>query len=89
MTADSTEGSTTAAGSGRLWAWDILTGEVKAKVSVPWGPAGYEPRKKAVGRDGKEKERVNVMSCIAWREGGFGDQYCVGGTSGVVTVFGY
>jgi len=89
MTADSTGGSTTAAGSGRLWAWDILTGEVKAKVSVPWGPAGYEPRKKAVGRDGKEKERVNVMSCIAWREGGFGDQYCVGGTSGVVTVFGY
>lgn len=76
-------------GAGRLWAWDILTGEVKAEISVPWGPAGHEPRKKAVGRDGKEKERINVLSCIAWREDGFGDQYCVSGTSGVVTVFGY
>lgn len=76
-------------GEGRLWAWDTLTGEVLAKVQVPWGPAGLEPRKKLVGKDGKEKERNNVISCIAWREDGFGDQYCVGGTSGTVTVFGY
>jgi mitogen-activated protein kinase organizer 1 len=41
-----------------------------------------------IGRDGKEKERKNVVSCIAWKDGGFGDQFCVGGTSGVVTVFG-
>ncbi|KAH7033202.1 WD40-repeat-containing domain protein [Microdochium trichocladiopsis] len=89
MTTENPAGLASAAGAGRLWAWNILTGEVKAKISVPWGPAGYEPRKKAVGRDGKEKERVNVVSCIAWREDGFGDQFCVGGTSGVVTVFGY
>ncbi|KAH8663975.1 WD40-repeat-containing domain protein [Xylariales sp. PMI_506] len=76
-------------GEGRLWAWDILTGELKAQVRVPWGPAGTEPRRKLIGKDGKEKERSNVTSCIAWRENGFGDQYCVGGTSGVVTVFGY
>ncbi|KAI1429519.1 WD40-repeat-containing domain protein [Xylaria sp. FL1777] len=73
---------------GRIWAWDVVTGELKATVRIPWGPAGLEP-KKVVGKDGKEKERTNVISCLAWREGGFGDQFCVGGTSGVVTVFGY
>ncbi|ORY71669.1 WD40-repeat-containing domain protein [Pseudomassariella vexata] len=76
-------------GDGKLWAWDVVTGEVKAKVNVPWGPAGAETRKKLIGKDGKEKERNNVVSCMAWREHGFGDQYCVGGTSGAVTVFGY
>ncbi|KAI4865334.1 WD40 repeat-like protein [Hypoxylon rubiginosum] len=75
-------------GEGRIWAWDILTGELKAKVAVPWGPAGHEP-KKLVGKDGKPKERSNILTCFAWREGGFGDQYCVSGTSGIVTVFGY
>ncbi|RKU40215.1 hypothetical protein DL546_000084 [Coniochaeta pulveracea] len=73
---------------GRLWAWDLLTGKMVAKVSVPWGPGGAESRKRVLGRDGKEKERKNVVSCIAWRNDGFGDQFCVGGTSGVVTVFG-
>lgn len=72
---------------GMVWAWDMLTGKVAAKVPVPWGPGG-ESRKKVVGRDGKERERKNVVSCIAWRENGWGDQFCVGGTSGVVTVFG-
>jgi mitogen-activated protein kinase organizer 1 len=74
--------------AGRVWAWDLLTGKLAAKVQVPWGPQGAAGAKKVVGRDGKEKERKNVVSCIAWREGGFGDQFCVGGTSGVVTVFG-
>lgn len=75
---------------GRLWVWDLLTGRVAAKLAVPWGPPGYEGnrRKRAVGRDGKEKERTNVVSCVAWRDGGWGDQFCVGGTSGVVTVYG-
>ncbi|KAK4103976.1 WD40 repeat-like protein [Parathielavia hyrcaniae] len=72
---------------GRVWAWDLLTGKLVATLPVPWG-IGNEARKKAIGRDGKEKERKNVVSCIAWKEGGFGDQFCVGGTSGVVTVFG-
>ncbi|KAF4989732.1 hypothetical protein FDECE_14614 [Fusarium decemcellulare] len=75
-------------GQGRIWAWDLLTGKLAAKVTVPWGPQGFEPKKKVVGRDGKEKVRSNVISCMAWREGGWGDQFCVGGTSGVVTVFG-
>ncbi|KAI0194092.1 WD domain-containing protein [Xylaria flabelliformis] len=73
---------------GRVWAWDVVTGELKATIRVPWGPPGLEP-KKVVGKDGKEKERTNVISCLAWREGGFGDQFCVSGTSGVVTVYGY
>ncbi|OTB05746.1 hypothetical protein M426DRAFT_10195 [Hypoxylon sp. CI-4A] len=75
-------------GEGRILAWDVLTGELKAKVTVPWGPPGHEP-KKLIGKDGKMKERSNVLSCFAWRENGFGDQYCVSGTSGIVTVLGY
>ncbi|KFG77686.1 hypothetical protein MANI_016435 [Metarhizium anisopliae] len=74
-------------GEGRVWAWDLLTGKVVAKVSIPWGPHGYEQKKKAIGRDGKEKTRSNVISCLAWKEDGWGDQFCVGGSSGVVAVF--
>jgi mitogen-activated protein kinase organizer 1 len=74
-------------GAGRIWAWDVLSGKVVATVTVPWGPVGHEA-KKVIGKDGKPKVRNNVISCMAWREGGWGDQFCVGGTSGVVTVFG-
>lgn len=74
---------------GRVWAWDLLTGKLVATVPVPWaGNGGNDARRKVVDRDGREKERKNVVSCIAWKDGGFGDQFCVGGTSGVVTVFG-
>ncbi|KAL6849821.1 hypothetical protein ACO1O0_009366 [Amphichorda felina] len=73
-------------GEGRIWVWSLLSGKVVARVRVPWGPGGA--RKKVVGRDGKEKMRSNVVSCLAWREDGWGDQFCAGGTSGVVTVFG-
>lgn len=85
---DEMTGAPGQAAEGRIWAWDVVTGELKATLRVPWGPPGLEP-KRVVGKDGKEKERTNVMSCLAWREGGFGDQFCVSGTSGVVTVFGY
>lgn len=85
MTGNDTEGLSP--GDGRILAWDLLSGRLAAKVAVPWGPEGYDARKKVVGRDGKEKVRKNVVSCMAWRDDGFGDQFCVGGTSGVVTVF--
>ncbi|TDZ74235.1 WD repeat domain-containing protein 83 [Colletotrichum trifolii] len=75
-------------GQGKIWAWDLLTGRLVATVSVPWGPEGYEPKKKVLGRDGKAKEKSSVISCLAWRDDGWGDQFCVGGTSGVATVFG-
>ncbi|KND93831.1 WD repeat domain-containing protein 83 [Tolypocladium ophioglossoides CBS 100239] len=75
-------------GDGRIWAWDLLSGELVATVKVPWGPQGFEQRKKVISKDGKVKKRSNVTSCLAWRENGWGDQFCVGGTSGVVTVFG-
>ncbi|KAF6828156.1 mitogen-activated protein kinase organizer 1 (WD domain-containing protein) [Colletotrichum musicola] len=74
-------------GDGKIWAWDLLTGKLVATVRVPW-PQGYEPKKRVLGKDGKEKERSNVVSCVAWRDDGWGDQFCVGGTSGVATVFG-
>lgn len=48
-----------------------------------------EGKKKVIGSDGKEKKMpVNVVTCVAWKESGWGDTFAVGGTSGVVTVFG-
>ncbi|KAI0885187.1 WD40 repeat-like protein [Annulohypoxylon maeteangense] len=88
VTGDEMTGTPGRNSEGRILAWDVLTGGLVAKVDVPWGPPGHEP-KKSVGKDGKPKERSNVLSCLAWKENGFGDQYCVSGTSGVVTVFGY
>ncbi|KAI1117315.1 WD40-repeat-containing domain protein [Nemania sp. NC0429] len=88
LAGDEMTGAPGQAAEGRIWAWDVVTGELKATLHVPWGPPGLEP-KRVVGKDGKEKERTNVMSCLAWREGGFGDQFVVSGTSGVVTVYGY
>ncbi|KAK4191691.1 putative mitogen-activated protein kinase organizer 1 [Podospora australis] len=84
------EGTSTRPHEGRVWAWDLLTGRLVAKVPVSWGGGGDDTAnaKRAIGRDGKKKERKNVLSCIAWKENGFGNQFCVGGTSGVVTVFG-
>ncbi|EFX01404.1 WD repeat protein [Grosmannia clavigera kw1407] len=73
---------------GRVWAWDLLTGKVVATIPVPWGPPGTINTSRAIGRDGREKERRNVTSCLAWQDAGWGEQFCVGGTSGVVTVFG-
>jgi mitogen-activated protein kinase organizer 1 len=84
LTAPGAEGDV----NGRVWVWDLLTGKMVARLHVPWGPEGKESRRKVLGRDGKEKERKNVVSCIDWKESGYGDQFCVGGTSGVVTVFG-
>lgn len=71
---------------GGVWAWDVMTGRVVARLGVPWGEGGG--RRVVVGKDGREKGRRNVVSCVAWKDGGRGDQFCVGGTSGVVTVFG-
>ncbi|KAK5631218.1 hypothetical protein RRF57_006932 [Xylaria bambusicola] len=88
LVGDEMTGAPSQDAEGRIRAWDVVTGEPKATIRVPWGPTGME-LKKVVGKDGKEKERTNVISCLAWREGGFGDQFCASGTSGVVTVFGY
>ena len=74
-------------GNGRLWIWDLVTGELVKRVSVPWGPDGYEQKKRSIGKDGRERIRSNVTSCMAWKEDGWGDQLCVGGTSGVATIF--
>ena len=74
-------------GEGRVWAWDLLTGKVVAKLGIPRSPAEQD-MKKIVGRDGKAKQRSNVITCLAWRDSGWGDQFCVGGTLGTVTVFG-
>lgn len=75
-------------GEGKVWAWDLLTGKLAATLRVPWGPQGYEPKKKVLGRDGKEKERSNVVNCMAWQTDGWGHHFCVGSSSGVATVFG-
>jgi mitogen-activated protein kinase organizer 1 len=72
-------------GDGEVVVWDTLTGEVVQRVRVEG--SNIEGRKK-IGRDGKEKEKRNVISCVAWKESGRGDQWCCAGTDGIVTVFG-
>ncbi|ODA78393.1 hypothetical protein RJ55_05774 [Drechmeria coniospora] len=87
MAGDEMSGQTDGDGHGRIWAWDLLSGTLVTKIRVPQ-PEGFEPKKKVVGKDGKEKPRNDIISCLAWREDGWGDQFCVGGTLGIVTVFG-
>ena len=71
---------------GEVVVWDTLTGNVVEKIRVPGSKA---EGKKKIGRDGKEKEKRNVISCVAWKENGKGDQWCCAGTDGIVTVFGH
>ena len=71
-------------GDGEVVVWDTLSGDVVQRVRVK----GAEGGKRKIGADGKEKERTNVVSCVSWKENGKGDQWCCGGTDGVVTVFG-
>jgi mitogen-activated protein kinase organizer 1 len=70
---------------GQVAVWDTLSGEVIEKVQVPGSTTGEKQR---IGADGKVKEKKNIISCIAWKENGRGDQWCCGGTDGIITVFG-
>ncbi|EHL01443.1 putative WD repeat domain-containing protein 83 [Glarea lozoyensis 74030] len=70
---------------GQVVVWDTLTGNVEEKITVEGAKA---EGKKKIGRDGKVKDRQNVVSCVAWKQEGRGNQWCCGGTDGVVTVFG-
>jgi mitogen-activated protein kinase organizer 1 len=71
---------------GEVVVWDTLSGNVLQTIRVE---SSKIEGKKKIGRDGKEKERKNVVSCIAWKENWYnGDQWCCAGTDGIVTVFG-
>ena len=70
---------------GEVEVWDTLSGKVVERVRVSGSTTGEKQR---IGVDGKVKEKKNVVSCIAWKENGRGDQWCCGGTDGIVTVFG-
>jgi mitogen-activated protein kinase organizer 1 len=64
--------------------WDTLSGKIVERIRV--GDSKVEGKKK-IGRDGKEREKRNVISCVAWNENGRGDQWCCAGTTGLVSVF--
>jgi mitogen-activated protein kinase organizer 1 len=70
---------------GEVVVWDTLSGKVAERIRVE---GSRVEGKKKIGRDGKEKEKQNVISCVAWKENGRGDQWCCAGTDGIVTVFG-
>ncbi|KAI9730013.1 MAG: hypothetical protein M1818_008282 [Claussenomyces sp. TS43310] len=72
---------------GEVLIWDTMTGTIMKRVRVP-GRADDGARKKVIGADGKEKARRNVISCVAWKNDGRGDQWSCAGTDGLVTVFG-
>jgi mitogen-activated protein kinase organizer 1 len=68
------------AGDGEVVVWDTLTGTVMERVQVK----GNEEAKRGV--DGKK--RINVITAVAWKDGGRGDQWCCAATDGLVTVYG-
>ncbi|TVY48208.1 WD repeat domain-containing protein [Lachnellula occidentalis] len=71
---------------GEVAVWDTLSGQIVQRIRVEGSKA--EGKRKKIGLDGKEKEKRNVISCVAWKENGRGDQWCCGGQDGTVTVFG-
>ncbi|KAJ5054894.1 uncharacterized protein L3040_001156 [Drepanopeziza brunnea f. sp. 'multigermtubi'] len=70
---------------GEVVVWDTLSGEVVERVRVEGSKV---EAKRKIGTDGKERERKNVVSCLAWKDGVRGDQWCCAGTDGIVTIFG-
>ncbi|KAH6666935.1 WD40-repeat-containing domain protein [Halenospora varia] len=70
---------------GEVVVWDTLSGKVVERIKVEGSKV---EGKKKIGRDGKEREKKNVVSCVTWKENGRGDQWCCAGTDGLVTVFG-
>lgn len=72
---------------GQVYVWDTMTGEVVTKINVQGAPE-QDNVKKVIGSDGKVKKRKNVISCVAWKNEGRGDQWACAGTDGTVTVYG-
>lgn len=70
---------------GEVVAWDTMTGAVVGRVQVPRAEGEERMRVDAFG---KERVRRNVVSCVAWKNGGRGAQWCCAGSDGAVTVFG-
>jgi mitogen-activated protein kinase organizer 1 len=82
-------GSEVESEDGEIMVWNTVSGEVVKKVPLKsMAEQQGIGRRKVVGSDGKEKTRRNIVSCVAWKNEGRGDQWCCAGTDGVVTVFG-
>jgi mitogen-activated protein kinase organizer 1 len=73
---------------GEVVIWDTIKGTVEQRVVVEGVRDEERVRKRAVDAMGNEKKKGNVISCVAWKNEGRGDQWCAGGTDGVVTVYG-
>jgi mitogen-activated protein kinase organizer 1 len=73
---------------GEVTVWETVSGKIMERIRVPGVNASTTGRKRIVGSDGKEKQHRNVISCLAWKENGRGDQWCCAGTDGIVSVFG-
>jgi len=66
---------------GEVLVWDVMTGTIMERIMVKSNSS--EVKKSADG-----KKRKDVISAIAWKDAGRGDQWCCAGTDGIVTVFG-
>lgn len=66
---------------GEILVWDVMTGTIMERILVQG--KGEEAKRTADG-----KKRKDVISAIAWKDAGRGDQWCCAGSDGIVTVFG-
>lgn len=69
---------------GEVVVWDTLNGKIIERIRVEGSKV---EGKKKIGMDGKAREKRNVVSCVAWKENGRGDQWCCAGSDGCVNVF--
>lgn len=73
---------------GEVVVWDTLTGQVFKRITVEGREQEGSTDKGSLGTAEAKKKMGDVISCVAWKNRGEGNQWCCGGTDGVVTVFG-
>lgn len=81
-------GSEVESEDGQVVVWNTVSGEVVKRLAIKGLGKHEGGKKRVVSSDRKEKVRRNVVSCVAWKNEGRGNQWCCAGTDGVVTIFG-
>ena len=80
--------SQTSPAEAKLHIWDLITGAHLNTLHVPGMAATSTGCHRAKNNNNLSRKNKNVVTCLAWKENGWGDTFAAGGTSGIVTVYG-